>query len=295
MTTTSTGPEAETRTAFAQATAGTDAQRRLAAQIAACGVERNVAELELYGYTVVPDAAPLELFDRIRDAIVRITQETRDRGVKPFDFGPNTSMMYRLLAHDDVFAEAVLTRKLTALMTYLLGEGYALNVATGSILSQGANAGPLHCDNQFFPEPFPAQYHVAVGIWCCDDFSGELGSTLVVPGSHRRHRHPRAGEGINEAIAVEAPRGSIVIWTGHTWHASGGRTAPGDRIALHTGFSRPHIQPFEGYAPEDVDRLTKLDARLARLLGADLPYSFKGDSPDLDKLLSLAATTQAQA
>jgi len=287
--------KAPARQPFAQASAGSESQRRLARLIEENGVERNVAELELSGYTVVPDAAPLELFDRIRDAIIRVTQETFDRGVKPFDFGPNTSMMYRLLAHDDVFAEAVLTPKLTALMTYLLDEGYVLDVATGSILSQGALPGPLHSDNQFFPDPFPAQYHRAVAIWCCDDFNRENGSTHVVPGSHHRHRHPRAGEGRDEAIAVEAPRGSIVIWTGHTWHSSGGRAAPGQRVALHTGFSRPHVQVFEGYEPEVIDRLTKRDKRFVRLLGADLPYRFTGDSPDLEKLLALAATTQARA
>ena len=37
--------------------------------------------------------------------------------------------------------------------------------------------GPLHADNQFFPDPFPPQVHMGTAIWCCDDFSGELGST----------------------------------------------------------------------------------------------------------------------
>jgi len=284
----------KTRT-FSQAAAGTEARQRVREQIAECGVEQQVAELELNGYCIVPDAAPLELFDRIRDAIVRVTQETLDRGVKPFDFGPNTSMMYRLLAADDVFAEAIVTPKLTALMTYLLGEGYALTVATGSMLSEGSMPGPLHADNQFFPDPFPPQFHVATAIWCCDDFDGEHGSTHVVPGSHRRFRHPRPGEGVEEAVPVVAPKGSIVIWTGHTWHRSGGRSAAGSRVALHTGFARPHVRVFEAYEPELVDRLTAKDPRLVRLLGADLPWEYNGDSPDLMKILALAADTQAQA
>src|SRR4051812_17655142 len=144
---------------------------------------RNVAELDGAGYTVVPDAAPMELFDEIRQAIIDITDETRARGVEPFNFGPNTSMIYRLLAKHEVFAKAVLTPKLTALMTYLLGEGYIAQVATGSVLNPDSRSGHLHADNQFFPEPFPVQVHVATAIWCCDDFNGKNGSTLVVPGS----------------------------------------------------------------------------------------------------------------
>jgi ectoine hydroxylase-related dioxygenase (phytanoyl-CoA dioxygenase family) len=282
------------KNAFAQGASGTVARQRIADQIAEHGLAGNVAELELNGYTVIPDAAPLELFDRIRAAIVRVTEETLARGSKPLDFGPNTSMMYRLLAHDDVFVEAILTPKLRTAMTYLLGDGHVLTVATGSILSPDSNLGPLHADNQFFPDPFPPQFQVATAIWCCDDFDGELGSTHVVPGSHRKYRHPRPQEGLDDAIPVVAPRGSIVIWTGHTWHRSGARTAPGERVALHTGFVRPHLRVFETYEPEVVERLCRIDERLVRLLGADLPFESLDESPDFMKILAIAMDTQAQ-
>ena len=251
------------------------------------------SDLDEHGYAVIEDAAPLELFDRLRDAIVRITEEHNARGSTPFDFGPNTSMIYRLLARDDVFLEAALAPTLVEVMEHLLGAGYVANATTGSMLHAGAQPGPLHADNQFFPEPFPPQVQIATAIWCLDDFSGELGSTHVVPGSHRFGRQPRMGEGVAEAIAVDAPRGSIVVWTGHTWHRSGGRTAPGMRVALHTACSRPHIRRFEAYTPEEIDRIVAVDPRLTRIVGADLPYDCTGDGPDVDKLFALAATTMS--
>ena len=280
---------------FTQAAPGVDARSRVLARTIELGLERNVAELDALGYTVVTDAAPLDLFDRVRADIIAITHEVRARGEEPFNFGPSTSMVYRLLAKSDAVAEAVLTPKLTAIASYLLGEGYVAQVATGSILDEGAQVGPLHCDNQFFPDPFPVQVHMATAIWCCDDFDGALGSTHVVPGSNHRCRHPRPGEGLDTAVPVVAPRGSIVVWTGHTWHRSGGRTVAGQRVALHTGFSRPHIRAFEGYEPDEIERLVARDDRFRRLLGADLPYDFRGDTPDVTKLLAIAATTQAQA
>jgi ectoine hydroxylase-related dioxygenase (phytanoyl-CoA dioxygenase family) len=285
----------QARPAFTGANTGDEARQRIQAQIAEHGLERNVADLEALGYTVVEHAAPLDLFDRISEAIVEVTEEVQSRGVKPFNFGPNTSMVYRLLGKSPAFAEAVLTPKLTTLMTYLLGEAYVATVATGSILGEGAKAGPLHADNQFFPDPFPVQVHVATAIWCCDDFNAELGSTHVVPGSNRQFRHPRAGEGVDQAVPIEAPRGSIVIWTGHTWHRSGARTAPGQRIALHTGFARPHVRSFEAYEPSEVEALAALDPRLAELVGATLPFAYGGDGPDPRKLVHLGMRTQAQA
>ncbi|MEX1006378.1 MAG: phytanoyl-CoA dioxygenase family protein [Acidimicrobiia bacterium] len=279
---------------FTHSSTAVDLHARLLERVRANGLERNVAELDALGYTVVADAAPLELFDRVRAGIIEVTDAVRAKGEEPFNFGPNTSMVYRLLCRSDAVAEAVLTPKLTALMGYLLGEGYVAQVATGSILEHGARAGPLHADNQFFPDPFPPQVHVATAIWCCDDFDGELGSTHLVPGSNHRYRHPRPGEGLEEAVPVVAPRGSIVLWTGHTWHRSGERTAPGRRIALHTSFSRPHIRAFEAYDPDDIERLIANDSRFTRLLGADLPYDFRGDTPDVAKLIAIAVTTQSQ-
>jgi ectoine hydroxylase-related dioxygenase (phytanoyl-CoA dioxygenase family) len=280
---------------FTQKATGTEARRRVQAQLAELDLFENVAQLDTDGYTIVRDAAPIELFDGIKAAIEEVTEALRAQGIEPFNFGPNTSMVYRLLAEHDVFADAVLTPKLTALVSYLLGEGYVAQVATGSILEQGSHAGPIHADNQFFPEPFPVQAHMATAIWCCDDFSGEEGSTHLVPGSHRQFRHPKPGEGLSEAVPVVAPRGSIVLWTGHTWHRSGERTAPGRRVALHTGFSRPHIRAFEAYSPEEIERLVARDERFVRLVGADLPYDYRGSSPDVTKIVALAMTTQAQA
>ncbi len=280
---------------FTQAAPHTQARQRIAAAIDELGLGTNAADLETNGYTVVEDAAPRTLFDAVRAAIVEVTEEHRARGVTPFDFGPNTSMVYRLLARREIFARAVLIPKLTALLALLLGEGYVSQVTTGSILEQGAQAGPVHADNQFFPEPFPVQAHVATAIWCCDPFDGPGGSTHLVPGSHRHRRHPRPGEGLDVAVPVVAPAGSIVLWTGHTWHRSGARTTPGHRVALHTAFSRPHVRAFEAYTPDEIQRLVDLDERFTRLVGADLPYDCTGDSPDPVKLLALAATTQAQA
>ena len=283
------------RGSFTQSAPATKARERTVGAIEEHGLVRNVAELDAHGYTVVERAAPVDLFDELRDAIVDVTDEHRARGVTPFDFGPNTSMVYRLLARREVFARAVLTPKLVALMGYLLGEGYVAQVTTGSILEEGAQAGPLHVDNQFFPEPFPVQPQVATAIWCCDRFDEPEGSTHIVPGSHRRFRHPRPGEGLDDAVPVVAEAGSIVVWTGHTWHRSGARSVPGARVALHTAFSRPHVRVFEAYTPDEVQRLVAYDGRFTRLLGVDLPYDCTDDSPDPMKLLALAMTTQAQA
>ena len=45
---------------------------RMYTEIIRLGLERHVVELELYGYTVVEDCAPLNFFDELRDTIIRL-------------------------------------------------------------------------------------------------------------------------------------------------------------------------------------------------------------------------------
>ena len=48
---------------------------------------------------------------------------------------------------------------------------------------------------------------------------------------------------LSQAVTVEAPAGSVLIWHGNSWHGAHARTAPGLRISLVTFFSRHYIRP----------------------------------------------------
>ena len=71
--------EVTDRGTFTQAAPGTKARERADQRIDELGLVRNVAELERLGYTVVENAAPMELFDEIRAAIIEVTEEHRAR------------------------------------------------------------------------------------------------------------------------------------------------------------------------------------------------------------------------
>ena len=70
---------------------------------------------------------------------------------------------------------------------------------------------------------------------------------------------------------------------------------PGERVALHTGFSRPHLRTFEAYTPDERERLIAYDERFTRLVGADLPYGSARIHPISRSSSRSRATTQAQS
>ena len=88
------------------------------------GLERNVVELELYGYTVVRDAKNLSFFDELRETILRLGQEDRDQGRRIPMSGPGgrSYLVAQLLNRGRIFEEAVMAEKPLALVTYLMGE-----------------------------------------------------------------------------------------------------------------------------------------------------------------------------
>ena len=51
-----------------------------------------------------------------------------------------------------------------------------------------------------------------------------------------------------ETVPLEIEKGSAAVWNGSVWHATGERTIPGTRTALHAHFQRLYLQPVEDYS-----------------------------------------------
>ena len=148
----------------------------------------------------------------------------------------------------------------------------------------------LHSDTaNGMPAPFSPFSHVANCNYALTDYTEEAGALAMVPGSHRYFRQPTrvevALDGPNrnpDAVPIEVPAGSAVVWHGNTWHGSFPRRKPGLRINLSMYFCRQHIEPQENYkdhVPSDVLARHGRDSRLATLLGLDSTYGWRDEGP----------------
>ena len=85
-----------------------------------------------------------------------------------------------------------------------------------------------------------------------------------------------------DAVAIEVPAGSAVIWHGNTWHGSFPRKAPGLRVNLSMYFCRQYMQPQENYkdhVPADLIARHGADSRLVELLGANTVHGWRDEGP----------------
>ncbi len=251
------------------------------ADVRANNLEQCVAELDAFGFTVIPPdrVAPPEFHARLRDAILAVherrTGATGVPGERPL------STHWSLLGEDTVFEEAVMNPTVFAMARYLCGKSVLLSDAIG--LVKRADPMPthmLHIDQAATPPPLP-QYLQLVNItWALTDYTRDNGAVAIVPGSHRFGRMPLpyeenflANDAPVRAAAIEAEAGSLIIWGGTTWHASFPRTAPGLRVNLILTFCRSYmkqVRDFRREIPKEI--LARNGPEFAKLLGMDALY-----------------------
>ena len=136
------------------------------------------------------------------------------------------------------------------------------------------------------PAPFPVHNQTITLCWASVDYTAEGGSTRVVPNSHLLPRHPTPEEVAEEAgvISTECPAGTIVFWNGSIWHGGGTRTIEGERVVLHTTFSRMAMRPIENYDFLGEDWLADKSYEMRVLLGREDFLNKDGTRANLDKV-----------
>ena len=235
----------------------------------------NIAELEAFGFTVVPPekVGPQELHDEVREAVLAVACERRGCTVAqlPEVFDDAQELMRFVLWDAPIFEKVILNPATLGLIQYLVGTDCILSLLDAWIKGKGDDRQQIHADwaqtdiQAMPPEPFTANFN-----YLLSDYSKADGGIAFVPGSHRWRRWPSVPEveiWNEQAHAVEAPAGSMVIWGDHTWHCSFPRTTEGLRLTVLGTYCRSHMksqEPFRDTATQEA--LDRNPVRFAELM-----------------------------
>jgi hypothetical protein len=264
-------------------------------EIRSLGLETNLAELEAFGFTVIPNALSSDLTEALRDAVLESAEVNfkRKLDLEGEQALHEIQLAPYLLYKDPLFEQALLNPKPLALITYLLGYSCWLSSLTSHVKGPGEVGLPLHSDTaNGVPEPFSPYSHVANCNYALTDYTEERGALAMVPGSHRYFRQPTAaenklaGDGRNpDAIPIEVPAGSAIVWHGNTWHGSFPRKVSGLRVNLSMYFCRQYMAPQELYGDRTPPELLQRhgpNSRMAQLLGLNHFNGWRDEGPALD-------------
>ena len=267
-------------------------------EITRYGLERNVVELDAYGFTVIPPektgAAP-GFVERLRDAILRTHGARNDDPIDDYrtaELKTGQRNSWWLLEEDEAFVEAVLNPAALAIARWMCGQSAVMTGATW--LLKGSNKVPgigkgdqtdpllLHNDAGGVPPPMSQYAQFCNTSWVLSDYSKEEdGPTVYVPGSHLFGRAPFLHEedftredSPYPVVPLSAREGSLAVWHGATWHGALPRTSPGLRVTLVLTWMRSYMKPIQDWRESDPEFLDR-HPELARLLGLEHIYPFK--------------------
>lgn len=264
-------------------------------EIRRLGLEANVLELEEKGYTVVKDALPMDMVERLREIIIdQVTEKTG--GPRPdletWEGGPVREGSY-LLFEDPLFEKLALNEYTLALMQYLLGRSLALSTMYSHVRPKGDPGLQLHTDQWTLQLSNPVS--VAVANYALVDYKRDHGAFAVVPGSNHLLRRPVSPEESDvyknpRCIPLEMATGSVVITAGNTWHGAYARKVPGLRVNTAVVYCRPYIKTQERITEGITqDMLDRNPPRFADLVGKNNFLGFGREGPDFTKRLGLAS------
>lgn len=269
------------------------------------GLAGFLGDLDAYGFAVVPPekVATRETLEELRATVLRIAQERTGRPFALEQNGeagdyraqPQTSsqfLLYYLLMADPVFERWLMNPALYALVSYLMKGQQQLSSMTSFVKWQGDGYGEtlgLHSDT---PPGTPdgllpsGWQDVCNATYCLTDYSLETGALAVVPGSHRYCRQPKPGEGVKQAVPVEAEEGSLIVWHGNLWHGAFAKKTQGLRLNLTTYFCHRRLKNQENYQWRVTEEMLKRNPpEFGPLVGADDQMGWDEKGPDYGRIL----------
>ena len=187
---------------------------------------------------------------------------------------------------------------LAAVVDYMMGGQAQLSSMVSFVKWRDSNAKPgapatgLHSDSPGSPEgllPFSHSNVCNVAL-CLTDYTRADGCIAMVPGSHRLGRVPRPDEGVDRAVPVEGPTGSLIAWLGNTWHGAFPKLTEGLRLNVTSYHCHPALKTQEHYAeavPEEM--LARRSERFRHLVGAYEPLGWTVNGPDEERMIKRLA------
>ena len=215
-------------------------------------LERAAADIRAFGICLVEGVLTGEQLRRVRDALYRAADADRNRGweqkfMLDYEHDETNQRVWNLLSRDPVFMDLAEHPAALTLVKSVVGWPALLGNISANITGPGGGEMVLHADQLFVPEPWPAEPQGVNVAWCVDEFRKDNGATCFVPGSHRLHRNPSPEDTV-EAVAIEAPAGTMAVFESRVWHRTGfNRTKAERRAGIFGWYTRPIYRQQENW------------------------------------------------
>lgn len=199
------------------------------------------------GYAVVEGVLNSSFLESTRDAMYRTQEEiVRDVGKERLERAGERGVLRLMMKHDPHFFRFLEIPEVLDIVDNTVSATAIMHLQNGFILpSSPQEETPTIFQNRFHQD-FPRVlngYVASINVmFAIDDFSTDNGATHVVPRTHQLMTPPDETYLSENAIPVECPAGSMVVFDSTLWHAAGANTSGKDRLAINHQFTRSYIK-----------------------------------------------------
>lgn len=252
---------------------------RLAPEIAELGLEEYVLQLEVDGLAVVPPDVHGVSEERVDELAHLLLARAEQIVGCPFDLDegpqgniefPSPDHVLAELAGEDAhgepsqfliqqlcslhrnFRDLAVNPVAVALIRHMIGSSATRFSSHNAFIKwqgdygYGPNLG-LHCDQLTVPLPWGRNALTANTNWCLTDYTEADGALAYVPGSHRRMTPPTFPDALQRAVPCEAPKGSLLVFHGATWHGAYPKRTQGMRLSVANYYRHLMVLPQEEF------------------------------------------------
>lgn len=231
-------------------------------------VDRHIEELNLLGYSILPDVFPAavvaDLRNRVDEVYLKQVAEFGETALR--DIG-ELDLCRAPLLYDPAFIAVAMHAAIHQVLRRVLGGFYILNLQN-AIINRPDRPHHQSAWHRDLPhQNWIASQSIAVGaLLLIDDFTCENGGTQLLPGSHKRETTPSSLWIERHAKQIEATAGSVLLFDAMILHRAGRNASTLIRRGINHLFTIPIIkQQYD--LPRGLGADFQADADTRRLLG----------------------------
>ena len=204
-------------------------------------------QVRTVGYAVVESVLSDSFLQLTRDAMYRAQEAICcDVGEARLRRAGELGVLRLMLKYEPHFFKFLEIREVLSIIDGSVSNTAIMHLQNGFILpSLPLGQAPTIFQNTFhqdFPRVLKG-YMASINImFAIDEFSKGTGATFVVPGTHQTITPPSEDYLKANAVAMECPAGSMVVFDSTLWHAAGANTSGRDRLAINHQFTRSYIK-----------------------------------------------------
>jgi ectoine hydroxylase-related dioxygenase (phytanoyl-CoA dioxygenase family) len=236
-------------------------------------LELTVSSVRFLGFGVVEGVLDERLLEETRRAMYDVQDRIRSEiGEERVEQAGELGVLRLMLAYDQRLFRLLELEPALAVVDASVSETAILHLQNGLILPSFERGERPDIFQLRFHRDFPRilnGYVISVNtFFAIDEFTSDNGGTLVVPGTHQSEPAPSQEYLEANALPIECPAGSMIVFDSTLLHAAGENVSGRDRLAVNQQFTRSYVKQQVDYVRALGDEIVLAQKdRTQQLLG----------------------------